>query len=272
VRGCARTRTGRVDVTYVNPLLERLASGGTVYVGWSFSSDPLIAETIAAAGFDAVLVDQQHGSATLATLPALCMVIEARGAVPVTRVPSASAADIGRSLDLGAMGVMVPMIDTAEQAAAAVAACRYQPGGLRSYGPHRIPFVIGPGGPRDLEQVLVMIQIETAAALENVEEIASVPGVGALFLGPYDLSLSMGLDADIQARTDADGLVFDAAVRRIVGAANRAGIAAGIYSDNGRDALRARAMGFRIVCSCTDVVTLNRVAAAELKVARSDAP
>ena len=120
-------------MAFVNPLLARWQAGRATYGGWVSTSEPLIAEFLAAAGFDEICADQQHGSIDLHTIGSLFQAIEARGVVPTTRVAANDPMAIGKSLDMGALAVIVPMVDTADQAAAIVSACRYPPpGGARS--------------------------------------------------------------------------------------------------------------------------------------------
>src|SRR3990172_1308777 len=130
-------------MAFVNPLLARWAAGRPTYGGWLSTSEALIADFLAAAGFDEICADQQHGSIDLHTIGPLFATLTSHGVWPTTRVASNDPMAIGKSLDMGALGVIVPMVSTAEEAAALVAACRYPPRGIRSIGPTRALYTIG---------------------------------------------------------------------------------------------------------------------------------
>src|SRR5881397_2418321 len=155
------------------------AVGGWLTVPSSFS-----AELMAQAGFDWLCVDMQHG------------VIDYQEAVTIVRVPWNEPGSIMKALDAGAYGVIVPIVNTAEEAKAAVSACRYPPRGIRSHGPIRAVLY----GGRDYitradEEVLCIVQVETEESVRNLDKILAVPGVDAAYIGPADLSLSLGLTA-----------------------------------------------------------------------------
>jgi 4-hydroxy-2-oxoheptanedioate aldolase len=155
-------------------------------------ASPVVAELLARSGFTFVVIDAQHGGATLESLVTLVQAVELGGATPIVRVPWNDPALVMRVLDLGAGGVIVPMVSTAADAAAAAAACRYPPDGIRSFGIVRGGFGSPANANRD---VLCLVMIETVEGLENTEAIVSTPGVDGIFFGPVDLSLSMGLDS-----------------------------------------------------------------------------
>src|SRR5690606_38044485 len=140
-----------------------------------------------------VCVDMQHGAVDYSDAVGMLQAIHAQGATPIARVPSNDLATIGKVLDAGALGVVVPLVNTAEEAAAAVAACRYPPNGGRSFGPVRASTVIGSRDPRDLEQIVVAVMVETREGLDNVDEIAATPGLDAIYVGPADLALALDL-------------------------------------------------------------------------------
>ncbi len=180
-------------MTYENPLKAIWRSGRASYGGWTGSPDPIIAEWIASCGFDEVLVDQQHGAIEPNQLGAIFTAISAQGAIPIARVPANDAAAIGKTLDLGAQAIVVPMVNDADEAARAVAACRFPPHGVRSFGPIRAHLVVGGDEPEDLETPAVIVMVETAAGLANVDAIAATEGVDAIYIGPADLSIGLGL-------------------------------------------------------------------------------
>lgn len=251
-----------------NPILERWRSGGRVVATWLTIPDVVVAEAFAESGADAVVVDQQHGGATTADLVALFMAIESGGAAPLTRVPENNVAAIGRTLDAGALGIIVPMVNTAEEAAAAVAACRHGAAGRRSYGPRRRRVPPGSADPADLARPAVVLQIETTAALRNLDAIASTPGVDALLVGPTDLALSLGMAADASTRSDEDRRRHGEAIDHVRAVCVAHRIAAGMYCTDGTSARSYVERGFRFVSAATDAVLLEAGLRREMQAVR----
>lgn len=161
------------------------------------SHSPTVAEQMAHSGYDWLLVDTQHGPMSYETLSAMLAAISHGGAKSLVRVGGyTDRAGIQQSLDMGADGVLVPYINTAEEAAQAVSCCRYPTAGTRSvYFPQRSMNREGLLGyaSKANENVIVALQVETADCIKNIDEIAAVPGVDILFLGQNDLCMSMGL-------------------------------------------------------------------------------
>jgi 4-hydroxy-2-oxoheptanedioate aldolase len=255
-------------VAFVNPLLQRWAEGGVVYSGWVSSGEPLIASFLAGCGFDEVLVDLQHGAVELAHLPAAFAAIEARGVAPAARVPANDFTVIGRALDLGALSMMVPMVETPEEAARAVAACRFPPLGRRSMGPIRAMTSMGSDRPVDLNEVACIVQVETVDGLRNVDAIAATPGLTGIFIGPSDLALSLGLDETDPAVQPQR----EAAHAAILAATQRHGIVAGIITGNGTQAARRVEQGFRLVALTADITLIIEGGSRELAAARAGRP
>lgn len=170
------------------------ADGGVTCGVWSGLDDPQAIQVLGHAGFDFVSVDLQHGFASLHSLRALLDALDKTPTAPVVRVPWSSPDAIGRALDLGAEGIIVPMVSTAEEARQAAAACRYAPTGTRSWGPlwqeTRTSFLEPDEGDA---RATCIVMIETAEGLENIDEIAATPGVDATYIGPNDLAISLGL-------------------------------------------------------------------------------
>jgi 4-hydroxy-2-oxoheptanedioate aldolase len=258
-------------MTSQNPLRAIWQSGRASYGGWTGSPDPVIAEWLAGCGFDEVLVDQQHGTIEPNQVGAIFTAIHAQGAIPITRVPANDAAAIGKCLDLGAQAIVVPMVNTAEEAARAVAACRYPPNGVRSMGPIRAHLIHG-FELADLESPAVIVMVETAAGLANVDEIAATPGVDAIYVGPADLSIAIGVPFDRDARTPEQSKQHADAVARILAACQRAGIVAGMNCPNGDIARGYVEQGFRMVTVTADADMIPRDGMRELAAAKGQAP
>ena len=168
--------------------------GGEPAFGYALGlGSPLAAEALGGAGIDFLLLDTQHGSwgpdSTIAALSAM----SAGSAVPMARVATNNYTQIGRLLDEGMLGIVVPMVDTPEDARAAAAACRFPPHGSRSWGWGRA-WAYGADYPDWIDgQVFLAVQIESARAVENAEAILATPGVDGCWIGPADLALSMGI-------------------------------------------------------------------------------
>jgi 4-hydroxy-2-oxoheptanedioate aldolase len=239
-------------MTFRNPLLDRLAGQGRAVGAWSVTGSPLACEALITTGIDFVAVDLQHGSAELADLREAVSAIENRGVPALARVPVNDAAIIGRALDLGALGVIVPLVDDAEAAARAVAATRYAPAGSRSYGPSHFGLVHGSFAPEDAEAVATVVMVETRRGVENVDAIAATPGVSAILIGPSDLAIALGFAP--QAAHDTPE-VRDA-IMRIKDACVETGVAAGIVCPTAQTAARYLAAGFRLVTLGSDVGVL----------------
>lgn len=206
-------------------LHERLRRGELRHAAWLALRDPLAAEAIARSGVDLVVFDQQHGGVETGELIGLLQA--AQPFVPaLVRLPSVDPTAVTRALDLGADGVVVPLVDSVEDARRAVAAALYPPAGTRSYGPLRASLRFGPDyRERVAEHALVIAMIETTNALAAVEAIAAVPGLGGLFIGPADLGLALG----VGPQTDGSDPTYLAARRRVLAAAHAHGLSVGLH-------------------------------------------
>ncbi len=238
-------------------LARRLASGGPVVCGWSGLSDPLIGEAIAAAGFEAVCVDCQHGHQGLEMLKATLLGIVAGGAAPVMRIPLDDVALGARALDLGFEAVIAPMVNSRADAEHLVDALKYPPLGNRSWGPARMMHVWNHdgatldantwlGAANGLQLVLAMI--ETGAAVEAAGDIAAVEGIDGLFIGPADLSISLSGGTAV----DPQGADVVAAMDTVAEACATHGKLATGYAQSGEIAANYRARGFRLIAGGTD--------------------
>lgn len=246
---------------------ERWERGDAALGAWLTLEGPVSAEAVAAADFDWVSVDLQHGAATLETLAPILAAVEPTGVTPFVRAPWTDSAAIMRALDLGARGVICPMVNTGAEADALVRACRYPPLGWRSYGPVRAAFGAGPEQTeRANEAVLVFAMIETAKGFANLTEIAATPGLDGLYVGPADLSLGLGLGsfADLTAPDLLEAL------DRVLETAGRSGIVAGVHAPHAERALEMQARGFRFVGVASDADLLRAAAASTLARVRGE--
>ncbi len=248
-----------------NPLREIWVGGGPAFGLWSVMAGPVGAEILARTGPDYVCVDQQHGLIDYDSMVPMFQAIGSGGAAPITRVLANDPFLIMKALDAGAWGVIVPLVNSAGEAASAVAACRYPPRGTRSYGPVRAAGVIGSRDPEDLaNEVLCFVMVETREALERVEEIAATPGLDGIYIGPSDLALSLGLAPTLEPTEDE----HVEAVRRIREACHEHGIAAGIHCPSGEWAKTHADAGFELITVASDAPLLVGAASKELGVAR----
>jgi 4-hydroxy-2-oxoheptanedioate aldolase len=235
-------------------LREKWAKGETVFGLFASLPCGFSAEIVCAKGVDYVCVDQQHGVCDYKDMVEMARGIDARGAVPLTRVPANESWLIGKSLDAGAQGVIVPLVNNRAEAAKAVAACRYPPKGERSNGPARAALVMGS---RDMkvtgDGVLCFVMVETRDGLANVDEIAATPGLDGIYIGPSDLAISLGLGPGL----DRDEPEHVAAVAKILAACQRHKIVPGIHTGSGRVAKGFAAKGFRLVTFGGDATLLR---------------
>ena len=208
----------------VRELLDR----GEVALGVECAfGEPLIAELLAAQGFDWVMLDGQHGTWQRQSFAHGFMGVRAGGATPFARVPQNEYFAIGHVLDEGALGIVVPMVETAAEAARASQASRFPPRGRRSQG-RGGALAYGPDyQARINDELVVAVQIETATGLENADEIMATDGIDACWVGPGDLSVSIGHAIGTPEH--------EAAVLEIFAACKRHGKAAGIYTGRAED-------------------------------------
>ena len=250
-------------MAYVNPLIAKWKAGEPTFGAWLTTPDPSIAEYFALSGFDEVTADQQHSTIETNDLTAMFATIELRGAVPSTRVPFNDYVSIGKALDLGAQMIIIPMVNNAAEAARAAAAFRYPPRGNRSAGPVRPQHVMG-SSPRELEGAACVLMVETKDGLANVDEIAATPGVDAIYIGPGDLALGLGLDWDPAAWSASEAEAHAAAVEHVRRTCERRGVAPGIHVGDAEQSFRYAEQGFRLITVASDIGLIFGGAAATL--------
>ena len=252
----------------VNPLLELWRSGKPSLGGWLTTADPQIVEYLASCGFDEVCIDQQHGMADGALLAGCFRAIELHGVAPTTRVPANDFAAIGHALDVGAVAIVVPMVSTAEEAAHAAAACHYPPRGGRSVGPLRGSLARASKRLEGLDDAACVVMIETPEGLANVDAIAATPGVDALYIGPGDLGLGLGMSAWPEDWTDDQAKTHREAIATILAACRQHGVTPGIHTGSGATARRYLDQGFLYLTVANELGLITIGGRAELAVAR----
>lgn len=240
----------------------------TAYGFWCTTGHPTVVDAAASVGPDFVVIDTQHGLDLGHVDASLFTLLAQYGVAGLVRVPEIETAPIGRALDLGAIGVIVPLVESAAHAERAVAATRYAPEGNRSYGmqTRRV-------GPFD-QTPFVAIQVETAAAVDALDEIAAVDGVDALYIGPADLGLGLGgrPAPDVNEVFDGTHPLADemsAAFAAVVTSCQKHDIIAGIHVGDGTTAARARDVGFTFASVAADVGLIVNGLANELAAARN---
>jgi 4-hydroxy-2-oxoheptanedioate aldolase len=232
-----------------NRLKELWASGKPATNGWCSMPGGFSAELMASMGWDVVTVDTQHGLIGYSEMLAMLQAISTTPATPLVRVSWNQPGEIMRALDAGAYGVICPMINDAAECAAFVQACRYPPHGFRSSGPTR---AIVYGGPDYHEkangEMLAIAMIETAQGLANVEAIVATPGLDGVYIGPSDLSLSMGGPPG----QDSDAPSLMAAFDRILAACKAAGVRIGVHTNSMAYSQKMLERGFDLVTVGSD--------------------
>jgi len=249
---------------------KRIAAGRPVFGCWLEMCSPIAAEIVAQAGYDSVLIDLEHGPGSILDAVSLMHAVQGSACAPLIRVPTNDPVVLKRVLDIGVAGVMVPSVNTAAEATAAVSACRYPPKGIRGmaasivrasgYGAHWREYTAAAD-----DTLLIMCQIESAKAVDNAAAIAAVEGVDMLFIGPFDLSASLGHfgepdHPDVRKR-----------IAEIEAAAKQAGRALGGIPTPGRTAEDLLAAGYRLILADADVGLLGETARTRVKALRDAA-
>ena len=230
--------------------------------GWITLDALPVMELLAGVGFDYIGIDTQHSLIDIGAAARLLYAAPIDGPPVLVRVPSNDGAAIGKILDCGAHGVIVPMVNSAADARAAVAACNYYPKGVRSFGPIRTH--IGRDVAALQDRAACFAMIETTEALANLEAIVSTPGLTGIYLGPADLAVSMGLPP----ASDPEPPALVEAVDRIAAACADAGIIAGGHGLSARHVEGLVSSGYRLISLTADKGYMLAGAAALLKACR----
>ncbi|MFM1988856.1 MAG: hypothetical protein RJA99_1813 [Pseudomonadota bacterium] len=236
-----------------------MASGGTALVGWTGIGNSYSAELLGHSGFDGVVVDMQHGQVYLDQAVPMLQAISATPATPLARVTANQFFEINKILDSGAYGVIVPMIDTADDARAVVEAMRYPPVGRRSFGPARGLLYGGQDyADHANDELLAFAMIETPQAMANLDAIAAVPGLDGLFVGPADLSLALGVAPAVKWRDEP----LRGAIAKVLAACRAHGKFAGIFCTSVEMAIDMKAAGWQMLVPGNDAALLRGAAQA----------
>ena len=238
-----------------NHVKRRLAAGEPSVGTWLSLPSPEAAEYVAGLGFDWLTVDAEHSPVDIRTLSDMFRAMSASEVAPLVRVPWNSAENIKRVLDAGAWGIVVPMVNSREEAERAVAATRYPTVGSRSVGGgrHALSFATTAKEYYEAagENILLVLQIEHIAGVEAAEEILSVPGVDACFIGPNDLAASMGLGLGVPLESDDPAL--SGAIARVREACVRHGVAPGIHCSHAAGVAQRIGEGFQFCAMASEL-------------------
>jgi 4-hydroxy-2-oxoheptanedioate aldolase len=252
-----------------NTVRQIWARGEAVVNGWLSIPSAFSAEVMAHQGFDSLTIDMQHGVVDYQVAVTMLEAIATTAVIPFARVPWNDPAWVMKILDAGVYGVICPMINTPEEAEALVRAAKYPPRGQRSWGPVRALFYAGADYARHAnDELIVMPMIETAEAVKNLDDILRVPGVDAIYVGPSDLSLSLGCTPKLD-QTEAPVVE---AQKLIVAGCKRHGVVAGIHNATAAYATRMIEDGYQFVTLASDSRHMAAEAAREVGIARKGAP
>ncbi len=243
-------------------LQELWVDGGITFGGWMAIASSVAAEAAARQGFEYVCCDLQHGVVDYQQSISMMQGTLLGGSVPICRVPWNEPGIIGKLLDGGASGIIAPMINTRAEAESLVRSCRYAPAGSRSYGP-----VVASLRAKDYfdtsKNVTIIPMIETVEAMRNLDDILSTPGVDAIYVGPADLSVTLGLPPG----NNDDRPEFTDALRTIAAGCRKHGVVPGIHS-TGALAGRRVEMGFQMITVAGDLLAMRTKMGEELAMAR----
>lgn len=243
-------------------LRRKLAGGGVSIGSWMQLPHASVAEIMGRAGYDWVALDLEHGAFGVQQLPDMCRALELGGTLPLVRLAQGHPKDCKQALDAGAGGVIVPMVESAEQLDMVGNACRWPPAGRRGVGFSRANLFGADfeAYSREAQAPLLVAQIEHHRAVENLEAITRVAGLDALLVGPYDLSASIGRTAEFEHPE------FRALMQRIRSASQQAGMPCGLHvvAPSPEELKQRQDEGFRFLAYSIDAVILNQGAARPL--------
>lgn len=240
-----------------NHVRAKLKRGEASFGTWLCLPDPVSARLMAGVGFDWLCTETEHTSCNFETLAHHFAAISPAGCAPLVRIPWLTGENIKRSLDLGAWGIVVPMVNTKEEAERVVEYARYHPAGNRSVGGqlHAPSFSTDPATyfERANDEVLVVVMCEHVKGVENLDAICSVPGIDAVFIGPNDLLKSMGR----KPAFESDEPEFVAALDHVLKTARKHGLAPGMHVISAEAAKQRAAQGFQFIAIASDVAFMT---------------
>jgi 4-hydroxy-2-oxoheptanedioate aldolase len=238
-----------------NHVRRRLQAGEPSIGTWLALPSPEAAEYIAGLGFDWLVIDTEHNAIDIRTLSQMFGAIAPSGVAPMVRIPWNTGENIKRVLDAGAWGIVVPMVNSREEAELAVEATRYPPTGARSVGGSMPALRFGTTGAEYLkhanDEILLVLQIEHIKGVEQADEILSVPGVDACFIGPNDLAASMGIGIGVPLESDHPRLVE--AIAHIRETCVKHGVASGVHTSGAEGVNQRIAEGFQFLAMASEV-------------------
>ena len=241
-----------------NTIRKIWAEGGTVFSGWLASPSSVAAEVMARLDWDAITMDLQHGLIDYSDAVTMLQAISQTDRIPVARAPWNEPVMIQKLLDAGAYGIICPMVNSREECERFVGACRYAPDGYRSVGPIRAAMYAGADYvPNANSTIITFAMIETKQAMENLDEILSTPGLDAVYVGPSDLSVSMGTASGF----DPEFPEVMAAIETVAERCREHGVIAGIHTGSVSYALRMQELGYRFIVLLSELRLMQWTAA-----------
>jgi len=239
----------------INHVRQRLLDGEPSLGTWLSLPSPEAAEYVSSLGLDWLVVDTEHNAVDIRTLGQMFTAIATTGVAPMVRIPWNTAENIKRVLDAGAWGIVVPMVNSREEAELAVSATKYPPAGTRSVGGSRHAMTFATSAKEYYEHAndstLVVVQIEHIDGVRNADEILGVPGVDACFIGPNDLAASMGLGIGVPLESDLPELVD--AIMHVRDTCRKHGVAPGIHTSGAAGARERIEQGFQFCALASEI-------------------
>ena len=240
-----------------NPVVDQLRSGQPSVGSWLSLCSPVAAETMAQMGWDWLVVDAEHSPVGFETMVNCFRAVQLGGAVPMARVPWNDTVWIQRTLDAGALGLVVPMVNTAEDARHVVSNMKYATKGQRSSGGSRVAaYIDGDYRTWTDDNLAIIVMIETAQAVENAEAILGTEGVVGCFIGPNDLALSLS----VHPSETGPGTVHEEAIQTVLAAAKKTGKAAGKHCFNAQEITMRIRQGFQFLALASDLAFMAKAA------------
>ncbi len=253
------SRFGRTMIT-TNPVTDKLRNGQPSVGTWLTLCSPVSAEIMAHIGWDWLVVDVEHSPVGFDTMVNCFRAAQLGGAVPLARVPWNDTVWIQRTLDAGALGLVVPMVNSAEDAKDVVSNMKYATKGQRSFGGSRVaPYIDGEYRTWTDQNLAIIVMIETMQAVEHAAAILAVEGVVGCFIGPNDLALSMGLSQ----KDMGPGTAHEAAMLEVLAAAKTTGKAAGKHCFNAAEVTMRIGQGFQFLALASDTAFMTKAAREE---------